>query len=118
SIGGASQGGRRCGWAVITGACTGSGIWATHFVAMLAYRGGLPTYYEPVATLGSLLVAIALAACGFAVAAQGGRWSVSFGGAVVGVAIGLMHYIGMHALLVPGEASWERQVLMPRLGLG
>ena len=71
SIACASQGGRRFGWAVITGVCTGSGIWATHFVAMLAYRGGLPTYYEPVATLGSLLVAIALAACGFALAARG-----------------------------------------------
>ena len=111
-------GGRRFGWAVITGVCTGSGIWATHFVAMLAYRGGLPTYYEPVATLGSLLVAIALAACGFALAARGDRWSVGFGGAVVGVAIGVMHYVGMHALLVPGELSWDASLIITSLVIG
>lgn len=46
---GASSDRRRLGWAALTGVCAGSGIWATHFVAMLAYRGTLPTYYEPVA---------------------------------------------------------------------
>src|SRR5437773_1942159 len=61
SIACASQDRRRLGWAVMTGVCAGAGIWATHFVAMLAYQGALPTYYEPVATLTSLLIAIVLA---------------------------------------------------------
>jgi diguanylate cyclase (GGDEF)-like protein len=117
SIACASQGIRRFGWAVITGVCTGSGIWATHFVAMLAYRGGLPTYYEPVATLGSLLVAVALAACGFALATRGRMWSV-VGGAVVGMAIGVMHYVGMHALLIPGELRWEAPLVTASLLIG
>lgn len=39
---------RQLGWAGITGVTAGSGIWATHFVAMLAYNGGFPTAYEPV----------------------------------------------------------------------
>ncbi len=117
SIARASQGGRRFGWAVITGVCTGSGIWATHFVAMLAYRGGLPTYYEPVATLGSLLVAIALAACGFTLAARDDRWSV-VGAAVVGMAIGGMHYVGMHALIIPGELRWDAQLVTASLLIG
>jgi diguanylate cyclase len=30
-------------WAAVTGVSAGSGIWATHFVAMLAYKGALPT---------------------------------------------------------------------------
>ena len=42
SIAGASDNRRRLGWAALTGVCAGSGIWATHFVAMLAYRGALP----------------------------------------------------------------------------
>jgi diguanylate cyclase (GGDEF)-like protein len=117
SIACASQGGHRFGWAVVTGACTGSGIWATHFVAMLAYRGGLPTYYEPVATLGSLLVAIALAASGFALATRGRMWSV-VGGVVVGLAIGVMHYVGMHALLIPGELSWDAPLVAASLLIG
>jgi diguanylate cyclase (GGDEF)-like protein len=118
SIACASQGARRLGWAAITGVCTGSGIWATHFVAMLAYRGALPTYYEPVATLGSLLVAIALAACGFALAARGDRWSLGLGGAVVGIAIGVMHYVGMHALHVPGDLSWDASLVITSLVIG
>ncbi len=118
SIACASQGGRRVVLAIITGVCTGSGIWATHFVAMLAYRGGLPTYYEPVATLASLLVAIGVAACGFALAARGDRWSVGFGGAVVGIAIGVMHYAGMHALLIPGNLSWDESLIIASLVFG
>ena len=118
SIACASQDGRRLGWAVLTGVCAGSGIWATHFVAMLAYRGALPTYYEPLATLGSFLVAIALAACGFALSARGGRWLIGLGGAIVGIAIGVMHYVGMHALLVPGDFSWDASLVITSLAIG
>src|SRR4029078_12165104 len=38
--------------------------------------------------------------------------------AVVGVAIGLMHYIGMHALLVPGELSWDASLIITSLVIG
>jgi diguanylate cyclase len=34
---------RKLLWAAVTGVSAGSGIWATHFVAMLAYKGALPT---------------------------------------------------------------------------
>ena len=48
----------RLGWLFLTGVCTASGIWATHFVAMLAYKAGAQTAYDPILTAGSLLVAI------------------------------------------------------------
>ena len=117
SIAWASEDRRRLGWAAVTGVCAGSGIWATHFVAMLAYRGALPTYYEPAATLSSLLVAIALAACGFALSAQGGRLLIAVGGAVIGSAIGVMHYVGMQALIVPGNLSWEPSLVFASLAI-
>src|ERR1700694_2476943 len=112
---GANSDCRRLGWAALTGVCAGSGIWATHFVAMLAYRDTLPTYYEPVATMGSLLIAMALAACGFALATRGGRWMVGVGGAVVGIAIGVMHYVGMRALIVPGDLTWDVPLVVASL---
>src|SRR4030088_1147792 len=40
----------RLGWLFLTGVCTASGIWATHFVAMLAYNAGVQTAYDPVLT--------------------------------------------------------------------
>jgi NO-binding membrane sensor protein with MHYT domain len=42
SIACAHEGRQRLIWAAVTGVCAGSGIWATHFVAMLAYQGFLP----------------------------------------------------------------------------
>ena len=51
SIADMCSGRRKLLWAALTGVSAGSGIWATHFVAMLAYKGALPTHYEPVATI-------------------------------------------------------------------
>jgi diguanylate cyclase (GGDEF)-like protein len=118
SIACTSEDRRRLAWAALTGVCAGSGIWATHFVAMLAYRGGLPTYYEPVATIGSLLVAVVISALGFAIAASGGRWLAGLGGLVVGSAIGSMHYLGMHALIIPGVLNWDFSLVTASLLMG
>jgi NO-binding membrane sensor protein with MHYT domain len=38
----------------MTGLVAGSGIWTTHFVAMLAFKTGLPTGYAVLATMSSL----------------------------------------------------------------
>ena len=34
------QGSRHLAWVFLTAVCAGTGIWATHFVAMLAYNPG------------------------------------------------------------------------------
>jgi NO-binding membrane sensor protein with MHYT domain len=52
-----SQGAKKLGWVFLTGVATGAGIWATHSVAMLAFKTGLPTAYDPALTLASLLIA-------------------------------------------------------------
>src|SRR5262249_41558597 len=55
-----------------------------HFVAMLAYREMLPTYYEPATTLLSLLIAITVASFGFALASNSGRRGSALLGSVLG----------------------------------
>ena len=50
------------------GSGDGSGIWATHFIAMLAFKSALPTTYEPLLTLTSLLTAICITGAGFCIA--------------------------------------------------
>ena len=114
----ASRDRRKLGWAALTGVCAGAGIWATHFIAMLAYQGNLPTYYDPVATLASLLIAIGVAACGFAVAASGKLWLGGVGGVLIGVAIGTMHYVGMDALSIPGRLEWDPALVAASWGFG
>jgi NO-binding membrane sensor protein with MHYT domain len=57
---------QRSRWLWITGAAivTGSGVWATHFVAMLAYQPGLPLGYDVAMTIRSVVLAIAISWAG------------------------------------------------------
>ena len=38
---------RRPAWLVAAGFVSGTGIWSTHFLAMLAYEPHLPIGYDP-----------------------------------------------------------------------
>jgi hypothetical protein len=65
----ASQTGMRFVWIAIAGAAIGYGIWATHFIAMLAYEPGISTGYGIVLTASSLAAAMLLTSGGFGFAA-------------------------------------------------
>jgi diguanylate cyclase (GGDEF)-like protein/PAS domain S-box-containing protein len=101
------RGARRAAWVFLAGVCGGAGIWATHFVAMLAYSPASTFDYDPVLTIASLLIAAAATSFGFLLSARGGRPAIAAGGAVIGGGIGLMHFTGMRALVVPGSFSWD-----------
>ena len=61
--------GRLCAvWLGVAAVAGGSGIWATHFVAMLAYEPGLPTGYDVTLTALSLVYAVVLTGAGLTVA--------------------------------------------------
>lgn len=114
-----SQGSKRLGWIFLTGIATGAGIWATHFVAMLAFKTGLPTACDPVLTLASLLIAIGVTATGFLIAAQGeGRWQPALGGVVIGAGIASMHYTGMRAFTTTGTVEWDSTLVAASVVLG
>jgi NO-binding membrane sensor protein with MHYT domain len=57
-------------WLVVSATTTGFGIWATHFIAMLAYAPGLPTAYHLGFTLLSLVAAVVLTGVGLSLAFQ------------------------------------------------
>lgn len=114
----ASRGLRRSSLLLLTGVCSASGIWATHFIAMLAYESGFPIGYEPVTTVGSLLIAMAATTFGFVIAAGARRWQAVVGGAVIGAGIGMMHYVGMWALIVPGSLQWDPVLVVVSLVIG
>jgi signal transduction histidine kinase len=101
----AAEGRKRNAWIAGAGLVAGSGIWGTHFVAMLAYQAGFPVAYSPAVTILSVLIAVVLCALGFGISfARGGAVA---GGAVSGAAIGAMHYIGMAAVRAPAQAIWD-----------
>ena len=114
----ASKGLRRMALLLLTGVCSAAGIWATHFVAMLAYDPGLPTAYDPIITAISLLSAMFTATAGFALSDSDSRWRPVAGGALLGGGIGLMHYVGMQALIVPGTLHWDMTLVAGSLATG
>lgn len=99
-------------WNVISALAVGFGIWSTHFVAMLAFRPGFTLAYELPLTALSLLIAIGVCGAGLALAIRSDLIVDRFlGGAVVGVGISSMHYVGIFGLLVGGTINWDAQLV-------
>src|SRR5258707_5248842 len=115
----ASKAGTRFIWIAIAGAAIGYGIWATHFIAMLAYEPGISTGYGIVLTASSLAAAMVLTSSGFGFAASDfGRWRAPIGGGIIGAGIASMHYLGMWALEVPGRVTWWLDLVVASIVLG
>jgi len=103
-------------WLAGAGVVAGCGIWGTHFVAMLAYRSGVPVSYDPTLTIASILIAATMCGTGFALAIR--RPGPMLGGAVTGAAIGAMHYVGMAAVRIPAVAVWDWNYVVASVVIG
>jgi methyl-accepting chemotaxis protein len=104
---------------VTAGLATGSGIWATHFIAMLAYDPGLAIEYNVQLTVLSLLAATVITAMGLGIAAytrscQG----ATLGGGIVGAGVACMHYLGMWAVELPGRVQWHVPLVIASILIG
>ena len=114
-----TEGAMRAIWLAVAATSTGFGVWATHFIAMLAFSPGIPYGYDVPLTAISLIAAILLTGLGFAIALTrslpGGPW---IGGATVGGGIAAMHYTGMAAFEVSGWIVWDPTLVAASLLLG
>jgi len=79
--------------------------WATHFIAMLAYRAGMDVNCDVSGTVLSALIAVTLCTLGFTWAV--GKPGPVIGGGVMGAAISIMHYVGMLAVRAPVDMIWD-----------
>ena len=114
-----SHGQMRGLWLAVSAISTGFGIWATHFVAMLAFTPGIPSGYNIVLTILSLVAAILLTGAGLAISLTAnwrhGPW---IGGAIVAGGIAAMHYTGMAAFEVAGIVLWDPVLVAASIVLG
>ncbi|MPZ38896.1 MAG: PAS domain-containing protein [Rhizobiales bacterium] len=114
-----TSGRTRWWWIVTAGGAVGFGIWATHFIAMLSCRPGVPLGYDVGLTVLSLLAAVVVTSLGVGVGVSNPRWwAPPAGGAIVGGGVAIMHFIGMWALDVPGHIAWSPTLMAASILLG
>ena len=101
-------------WVAIGGLCLGLGIWAMHFVGMLAFSLPCVTSYDTALTLLSMLPGTV--ACMLTMALLSRRqlaraWLLP-GGLLFGAGIGAMHYTGMAALRLDGLVRYDLRLFL------
>lgn len=100
-------------WLGFAAASGGFGIWATHFVAMIAYEPGFPVTYALTETLLSLLIAVVSSIMAIAVAATHSSPAGAVGaGLIFGLGVSSMHFTGMSALQFGGQLVWDRSLVV------
>jgi two-component system sensor histidine kinase/response regulator len=87
----------------------GAGIWAMHYVGMLAFRIPVPVFYHLPTVALSLVAAIAasLVALLLVSAPEMGWLRATVGSLVMGAGIATMHYVGMAAMRLDAAAHWD-----------
>lgn len=109
---------RRRHWLMIAAIAEGVGVWATHFVAMLAYRGPMPLEFGIALTLLSVTIAIAFF---WGVFHWLGRapGTIRSMGAGAGAAVGIhgMHFTGMAAIIAPARIDYAIAPVLISLAL-
>ena len=104
-----ARGSEALAWLCGGGFAMGIGIWAMHFVGMLALRLPIPIIYDLSTTLLSLLIAVIVSTFALRIAS---RVSVSRGqlltaGIAMGVGICSMHYVGMTAIRITPAIAYD-----------
>lgn len=95
----------------------GCGVWATHFIAMLAFRSDLILGYEPARTILSLAVVCigALLAFWLFLREPPAPPLVLVAGILLGSSIAAMHYIGVAAMRFQGIATLDPSYITPSI---
>jgi PAS domain S-box-containing protein len=105
--------GLRWAWVAAASLAMGGGIWAMHFVGMLAFQMGMPAAYDLGTTVASLVLAIATTGAAFSWVSRPGAGprDVLVSGPLMGVGVASMHYTGMAAMRVPGNLAYSLPVV-------
>jgi diguanylate cyclase (GGDEF)-like protein len=100
-------------WWVAGSVSMGTGIWAMHFVGMLALRLPFQAGYDTPTTLLSWLAAVGVSAIALRVAAQDqlSARSLLLGAVSMGAGICGMHYLGMAALVLAPGIRWNMHLV-------
>lgn len=87
----------------------GIGVWAMHFIGMLAMRMSLGLSYSMAETAVSLVAAVAATAWGLSIVARNPKsWlHLLAAGSMLGAGVCFMHYLGMYSMRFGGFFQWD-----------
>jgi len=106
---------RRGRWLTITAVAAGVGVWSTHFIAMLAYDGGLPIAFGLELTLLSVAVAIGVFWVALRVLyAIPSAWACVLAGFAFSLGVAAMHMVGMSAIQASARIHYD----IPTIAIG
>lgn len=97
-------------WLLVGGIAMGIGVWAMHFIGMLAMMLPMMMRYDTRLTILSLLVAILASVLAFGQTVGGlhlTRQRLLSGTLILGAGVVVMHYLGMYALLIEPQPEWN-----------
>ncbi|HVY91396.1 MAG TPA: MHYT domain-containing protein, partial [Bryobacteraceae bacterium] len=105
----AARGRTRLFWLAGGSFSMGMGIWAMHYVGMLAYSLPMPVLYDWPTVLLSLLAAVAASFVALFIVSRRslGILSIALGGLLMGAGIASMHYIGMEAMRLAAMCQYS-----------
>ena len=106
-------GAARAAWLCAAAIAMGGGIFAMHFIAMLAFSLAMPMAYDPGLTLLSLLLAIGFTGAGLALVAWRGSSGLPLAAAALMMGLGVlsMHYTGMAAMRMAAAITYDPVLL-------
>jgi NO-binding membrane sensor protein with MHYT domain len=103
---------QRISWLLLAAvAIGGTGIWVMHFMAMIGFGVvGTDVRYDVEVTALSVVVAVVVVGLGLFLAGLGRpkAWKIAIGGVLAGLGVNAMHYMGMAAMRLDGEISYDR----------
>ncbi|MBP7338569.1 MHYT domain-containing protein [Niveispirillum sp.] len=103
-----ADGNLRWAWHGAASVALGGGIWAMHFLGMLAFQLEAPFAFHAGLTALSLAVPILVVAVGLWLVGRGiSPLRLLAAGVIVGMGVVVMHYTGMAALMLPGRIGYK-----------
>jgi diguanylate cyclase (GGDEF)-like protein/PAS domain S-box-containing protein len=99
-------------WLVTASVAGGCSVWCTHFIAMLSCSPDFEIGYDLGPTITSFVLAVTIPGLGFAAALAPGKRSLLIGGTVAGCGYAAMTWLGVTALVLPGELMLKPWLLV------
>ena len=87
----------------------GIGVWAMHFIGMVALQMDLASSYAMTETAVSLVAAVGASALalGYVARDPGNKPRLLVAGLLLGLGVVVMHYLGMYGMKFGGEVRWN-----------